>query len=153
MRKDFIIDEYQLHESKAAGADAVLLIMAALGPDRLRALRLTAVELGLEPVVEVHTAGDIEGLGDDPVTIIGINNRDLATFRAELSTSLRLIPVIRRGTTVISESGISSADDLRELMRNGIHAALVGELLLRAPDPGHALRELLGGVEATPWSR
>jgi indole-3-glycerol phosphate synthase len=143
LRKDFIIDEYQLHEAKAFGADAVLLIAAALPAERLRALHAAAGELGLECLVEVHSEEEIASLDLSQVRCVGINNRDLATFDTDIRTSLRLRPLLPDSVTVVSESGIGTPQDIAALGRCGIHAVLVGETFMRAEHPGDALKSFL----------
>lgn len=144
LRKDFIIDAYQLYEARAAGAAAVLLIVAALGDEELRRLYALAGELGLASLVEVHTQEELEralGLG---AGIIGINNRDLRTLRTDLATTARLLPLVPPGTVVVSESGVRSRADVAWLASLGVDAVLVGEALMAAPDPGRKLAELAG---------
>lgn len=143
LRKDFIIDEYQIYESKACGADAILLIAAALQPRQLSDFVSTSSELGLECLVEVHNKEEVDALDFSLVKIVGINNRDLTTFEADLSTSLRLRRHIPSDAVVVSESGITSREDLDRLMSNGIHAVLIGEAFMRAEYPGKALAELI----------
>jgi indole-3-glycerol phosphate synthase len=143
LRKDFIIDEYQLHEAKASGADAVLLIAAALSSSQLRELHDAAINLGLECLVEVHTEEEIAALDLLKVKCVGINNRNLKSFRTDLETSLRLRQHLPDSVTVVSESGIRTAQDIAALARCGIHAVLVGETFMRAKHPGEALKSLL----------
>jgi indole-3-glycerol phosphate synthase len=143
LRKDFIVDSYQLSETKAYGADAVLLIAAALPPPQLRDLHEEALGLGLECLVEVHTEAEIASLDGIGCKLIGINNRDLTTFTTDLSVSLRLRPLIAHDVVVVSESGIACAADLRRLRAAGIHAVLIGEAFMREERPGDALAELL----------
>lgn len=143
LRKDFIIDSYQLVEAKAFGADVVLLIAAALNPLHLRELHVEARGLGMECLVEVHNESELDSLQLSDVKIVGINNRNLLDFSVNLSTSLRLAARIPAEITVVSESGIATCSDLETLARHGIHAALVGESLMRAKDPGTALTALL----------
>ena len=143
LRKDFIIDSYQLMEAKAFGADAVLLIAAALKPERLRDLYKEAVELGLECLVEVHTLRELNILNCIPAKIIGINNRNLSNFIVDISTTIRIASRIPKDIIIVSESGISSRADIDRLNAHGIHAVLVGESLMRASNPGEALRALL----------
>ncbi len=147
LRKDFIIDSYQVHESKAAGADAVLLIVAALGAARLQELAHASRELGLECLVEVHDEAELETASAVRADVLGINNRDLSTFRTDLETTVRLAKLLPPGVPVVSESGIASPEDLRRLMRHGINAFLIGESLMRAEDPGAALASLLRNVD------
>ncbi len=143
LRKDFIIDSYQLIEAKAFGADAVLLIVAALEQEQLHDLYTEATKLGLDCLVEVHKEQELESLDLSRVKMIGINNRDLTDFTVDVSTTLRLTSYIPSGITIVSESGISSRVDIEHLRTYGIHAVLVGESLMRAADPGEALRSLL----------
>jgi indole-3-glycerol phosphate synthase len=143
LRKDFIIDSYQLTEAKAFGADAVLLIAACLEKNQLREFHIEAEELGLECLVEVHNEAELESLDMTLVKIIGINNRNLEDFSVDLNTSVRLSAMIPSGITKVSESGISSRREIDLLMQNGINAVLVGESLIRASNPGEALRSLL----------
>jgi len=143
LRKDFILDSYQLHESKAYAADAVLLIAAAVEPARLHELHLEAEELGLECLVEVHNEKEIESLDLTKIDLVGINNRDLTTFETDLGVSIRLKKFLAEDKVVVSESGIRSYEDINTLVKHGIHAVLIGESLIRAHSPGEALRELL----------
>jgi indole-3-glycerol phosphate synthase len=146
LRKDFIVDSYQLPEAKAAGADAVLLIAAALEKSQLHELHLEANELGLDVLVEAHHEKEIDSFDFDLVKLVGINNRDLTTFQVDVQTSVRLRAVIPHHIPVVSESGIASANDIRMLMANNIHAVLIGERFMRAADPGATLRQLVGDV-------
>jgi indole-3-glycerol phosphate synthase len=148
LRKDFIIDSYQLTEAKAAGADAVLLIVAALEKSPLQELHLEANELGLDVLVEVHNEREMESLDFDLVKLAGINNRDLATFDVDLKTSLRLRNIIPSEIPTVSESGIATASDIRTLMESNIHAVLIGETFMRADDPGAALCQLLDEIRS-----
>jgi len=145
LRKDFIIDSYQLSEARAYGADAVLLIVAALGSERLFELKEEAERLGLETLVEVHNERELEALDKGIVEILGINNRDLSSFNTTLDVTLRLAELVPAGTVIVSESGIRDSVDLQLLEGHGVHAVLVGEAFMRADDPGAALRALLGG--------
>jgi indole-3-glycerol phosphate synthase len=148
LRKDFILDPYQLHESKSAGADAVLLIVAALELNQLIELHAEARSLGLECLVEVHSEKEIEDIDGLSGLIVGINNRDLNTFETDLGVSMRIRPKLPAGVTCVSESGISSGDDLMVLARAGINAVLIGEMFMRAPSPGRALAEFLSRNKA-----
>lgn len=148
LRKDFLLDPYQLYEARAYGADAVLLIAAAMTADRLHELAAEAAEIGLETIVEVHDEEELEGLRPDRFTLVGVNNRNLMTFDTDLLTSVRLRKCLPPEVTVVSESGIAGPDDLLLLRKHGIHAVLIGEYLMRAADPGRALRELLAAVPA-----
>ena len=144
LRKDFIIDSHQLYETRIIGADAVLLITAILKNAELRRMIELAESLGLAPLVEVHSRGELERALAAGAEIIGINNRDLKTFSTALSTTLELSPHVPERRIVVSESGIGTRGDIERLMESGIHAFLVGEALMKAPDVGGRLRELLG---------
>ena len=144
LRKDFICDAYQLYEARAVGADAILLIVAALSKDELHDLYAQSMELGLAPLVEVHTRAELEvALGLD-LKLVGINNRDLNTFEVNLETTLKLRPRIPAGVTLIAESGIHTAQDVARLAQEGVDAILVGEALVTAPDVSARVRELAG---------
>jgi indole-3-glycerol phosphate synthase len=143
LRKDFIIDSYQLAEAKAFSADAVLLIAAALKPERLRELFNEAAALGLECLVEVHNMHELNVLNFIPARIIGINNRNLSNFTVDISTTIRVASRIPKDIIVVSESGITSRKEIEQLTGHGIRAVLVGESLMRAHNPGEALRALL----------
>lgn len=146
LRKDFIIDPYQVRESRAAGADAILLILAAIDDAGLRLLAGEAASLGMEVLYEVHDAEELERLREVEPRLVGINNRDLRTFEVSLETTRRLLPRVPEGALVVSESGFSAASEI-EMMRGwGVDAFLIGESLLRAPDPGEALAALIAGV-------
>ena len=146
--KDFIIDEIQIYEAAAVGADAVLLIATALDDAALTKLRATAEdELGLDAVVEVHTSEELRRAVAAGATVIGVNNRDLRTFRTSLETSERLIAEAPRDRVMISESGLQTPASLRHLRALGFRGFLVGEALMRAPDPEAALRDFIGGAE------
>jgi indole-3-glycerol phosphate synthase len=144
LRKDFLLDRYQLAEARAAGADAILLIVAMLDDDTLRELHTVAQEWGLAALVEVHNEAETERALAAGATIIGINNRDLHSFRVDLATTERLAPQIPQGVTIVGESGISTVEDVRRLAAAGVDAILVGESLVKAPDRGAAIRALLG---------
>lgn len=146
LRKDFIIDEYQLYEARAAGADAVLLIVAALGQAELSALHRGAGELGLAALVEVHDERELERALAAEARLVGVNNRDLRTLRVNLAVSYRLAPCLPADVTAVSESGIRTRADLARLRAVGYRAVLVGERLMRADDPGAALAELTGAA-------
>lgn len=146
LRKDFILDPYQVYEARIAGADAILLIVAALDSGRLGALLQLAHDLGMAALLEVHTIEELERILPLRPRVVGINNRDLRTFRTDIDTTLQLLPSIPPGVVVVSESGIKAAADIARLRARGVHAFLIGESLLRAPDPGLQLRELLHGV-------
>ncbi|MGO9490418.1 MAG: indole-3-glycerol phosphate synthase TrpC [Solirubrobacteraceae bacterium] len=139
LRKDFIVDPYQLLEARLAGADAVLLIVAALADQELAALHAAACELGLDVLVEVHDADELGRAADLGADIIGVNNRDLRDFSVDLARTAALLDRMPAGAIVVSESGISSPAQLAHLEALGVHAVLVGETLMRAPDPAAAL--------------
>ncbi|MEE8472038.1 MAG: indole-3-glycerol phosphate synthase TrpC, partial [Dehalococcoidia bacterium] len=144
--KDFIIEASQIHEARAHGADAVLLIAAVLPDPELRDLIGEARALGMDALVEVHERGEVEkalGAGAD---LIGINNRDLRTFRVDLATTLGLVAAIPSHIPVVSESGIKGADDVMKLRAAGARAVLVGEVLVTSPDPEAEIRGLLGAA-------
>ena len=145
LRKDFIVDRYQLYESAAAGADAILLIVAALDPDHLYELLREARALDLDALVEVHGERELEVALDVEADIIGINNRDLTDFSVDIERTYELLSDVPAGKTVVSESGFSSRDQLDDLERVGVDAVLIGETLMRAGDVEDAVRRLSGG--------
>jgi indole-3-glycerol phosphate synthase len=148
LRKDFIIDPIQIFEAAIAGADAVLLIVAALDDHLLRELRaLAEEELGLDALVEVHTSEELRRALNAGARIIGVNNRDLRTFQISLNISERLITQVPRDRILISESGLQSADSLLRLRKVGFRGFLVGEALMRTPNPETALRNLIAAIE------
>jgi indole-3-glycerol phosphate synthase len=141
LRKDFIVEEYQVYESAAAGADALLLIVAALDDEALNRLRrLAENELGMDALVEVHTKEELSRALDGGASLIGVNNRNLATFEVSLDTSMELAPIAADKAILISESGIQTLDDIQRLRGVGYRGFLIGESLMRARDPGEALR-------------
>lgn len=144
LRKDFVVEEYQLLEARAAGADAVLLIVAALATDDLARLHDGARALGLDVLVEVHDRGEVDRALGVGAQLIGINNRDLRDFTVDVARTTLLRSAIPAGIAVVSESGIGNAEQLRQLEAEGVDAVLVGESLMRAADPARALRELTG---------
>jgi len=146
LRKDFVVSEYQLFEALNAGADAVLLIVAALTPDDLQKLLARAQALGLDALVEVHDADELARAIDAGATTLGVNNRNLRTLDVDLAVSERLIGLIPRGAIAVSESGLKTRGDLERLRGVGYHAFLVGERFMVEPDPGHALGQLLNGA-------
>jgi indole-3-glycerol phosphate synthase len=151
LRKDFIVDEIQIYEAAAAGADAVLLIVAALDDAALAKLRAIAEdELGLDAVVEAHTSEELRRAVGAGATIIGVNNRDLRTFRTSLATSERLIAEAPRDRIMISESGLHDLEALRHLRELGFRGFLIGEALMRAPDPEKAVRNFIAGAKNEP---
>jgi indole-3-glycerol phosphate synthase len=144
MRKDFVVDEYQVVEARYHDADAILLIMAALTPDRLRELLGQARALGMEALVEVHSEAEADAALSAGARVIGVNHRDLDTFQVDLSLTQRLRPLIPVNCALVSESGIRGADEARRMRESGADAILVGEALMRAADPAALLRELAG---------
>jgi indole-3-glycerol phosphate synthase len=145
LRKDFILDPYQVVEAKSYGADAVLLIAALLEPGLIRELREMAAALSLDVLVEVHTKSELEAALAAGAQLIGINNRDLRTFEVSLSTTEDLAPLVPPGGVVVCESGIDRLEAIRRIEKVGVHVFLIGESLMRAPDPGAKLSELLLG--------
>jgi indole-3-glycerol phosphate synthase len=149
LRKDFIIDPYQVYEARAAGADAVLLIAECLGEAELLDLLILATELRLTTLVEVHDVENLLrirhhiGFPHPSYTLLGINNRDLRTMKTDVAHTLRMLDMIENVDIVVSESGIRTAADVRRLRAAGVHRILVGEHLMRQPDIGKALRELM----------
>src|SRR6266536_1639856 len=147
LRKDFIFDEYQIYETAAAGADALLLIVAALDDERLSALRHIAEdELGMDTLVEVHTVEEMRRAQRCGATLIGVNNRNLLTFEVSLGVSEELARESQGEVMLVSESGLRTSDDLRRLQAHGYRAFLIGETLMRSDDPAKALRTLIEGV-------
>lgn len=144
LRKDFIIDPYQIYEARLIGADCILLIVAALDDAALLELARLAVELDMGVLVEVHDATELERALASGAALIGINNRNLRTFETRLDTTLNLLPRIPAGCTVVTESGIHTPADVALMRAHGIHAFLVGEAFMRASDPGAKLAELFG---------
>lgn len=142
LRKDFILDVYQVYEARALGADCILLIVAALGDTQMRELVTLAQELQLDVLVEVHDRAELERALRLPTPLIGINNRDLRTFETRLEVTLSLLPEVPADRLVVTESGILVSADVALLRRAGVHAFLVGEAFMRAPDPGAKLQEL-----------
>ena len=150
LRKDFIVDIYQLYESAAAGADAILLIVAALDQKTLARLHDEARALDLDVLVEVHDEPELDcALEVVDADVIGINNRDLSDFSVDVERTFELLADIPAGKTVVSESGFHAREQLDELERVGVDGVLVGESLMRAPDPEAALRALSGGPDDT----
>jgi indole-3-glycerol phosphate synthase len=143
LRKDFIIDPYQLTEARSYGADAVLLIAALLEPSLLQELREQATSLSLDVLIEVHTPAELRTALGAGAQLVGINNRDLKTFEVSLATTERLAPLVPPGTQTVCESGIDTVEQIRRVEQLGIHVFLIGEAFMRAPQPGKKLRELL----------
>jgi indole-3-glycerol phosphate synthase len=142
LRKDFIVDPWQVPESRAIGADCILLIAAALTDTVMRECADAAAEYGLDVLVEIHDREELERALVLRTPLIGINNRDLRTFETRLDTTLRLLVDIPKDRLVITESGIHTRDDVERMRSSGVNAFLVGEACMRAPDPGAKLREL-----------
>jgi indole-3-glycerol phosphate synthase len=143
LRKDFVLDPYQVFESAAAGADAILLIVAALNDQQLDSLRrLAEDELGMDALVEVHNSEEMDRAASCGATLVGVNNRNLRTFEVSLETSVELARVAPPDVVLVSESGLNNGADLRQLKEHGFHGFLIGESLMRAPDPQGALRDL-----------
>jgi len=142
MRKDFIIDPYQLVEARAVGADAVLLIATALDAKQLHHLHQAATDLGLGCLVEVYTLDDLDKVDFDQVSMLGVNNRDLNTFEVDVDNSLRIFEHVPRSVGRVSESGLSDPETLVRLRQNGVNGVLIGEHFMRADDPGEALDDL-----------
>lgn len=144
LRKDFVFEDYQVYESAAAGADAILLIVAALNDETLEHLRrLAEDELGMDALVEVHTSDELKRAAACGAKLIGVNNRDLRTFEVSLNTSLSLASQMPSESVAVSESGLHSSNDLQRLHEAGYHGFLIGETLMRADNPEEALRKLL----------
>ena len=142
LRKDFVVDPYQLYEARAAGADAILLVVGSLTDEQLGRLYTETRALDLDALVEIHDEEELDRALDVEAEVIGINNRDLTDFSVDLDRTFELLADVPAGKTVVSESGISTRDQIEELERVGIDAVLIGELLMRAPDPEERLREL-----------
>jgi indole-3-glycerol phosphate synthase len=143
LRKDFIFEEYQIYESRAYGADCLLLIVAVLEPSQLAELLSLSHQLGMHCLVEVHSKEELEIAINCGTRIVGINNRDLRTFQVDLNTTLRLKPLIPPGYIVVSESGIKKREDVAGLARCGVNAILVGETLVTAGDTAAKMKELM----------
>jgi indole-3-glycerol phosphate synthase len=150
LRKDFIVDEYQLFEARAAGADAILLIVAALEQDTLRRLQHRAWELGLAALVEVHDESELDRAVDSGARLIGVNNRNLRTLKVDVEASYRLASRIPAQTVAVSESGLQARADLEKLAAAGYRAFLIGERFMTDSDPASAIQGLIGkGVECS----
>ena len=144
LRKDFIVEPYQVYESRTLGADCLLLIAAALDDARMADLHRLGREVGLDVLIEVHDGEELAAALDLGPTLVGVNNRNLATFETSLDTTINLVGAIPHDVTVVSESGIHTAADVRRLREAGVRAYLVGTAFMCAPDPGRALEELFG---------
>ena len=142
IRKDFIVDPYQVVESRAIGADCILLIVAALDDATLASLHRQARSLGMDVLVEVHDRAELERALELELELVGINNRDLRSFDTSLETTINLLDEVPADCLVVTESGIHGRDDVALMHRHDVHAFLVGEAFMRAPDPGQGLREL-----------
>lgn len=142
LRKDFIVDPYQIIHSRAIGADCILLIVAALSPTQLKEFEAAAQELGMDVLVEIHDRSELEIALELETSLLGINNRNLRSFETSLQNTLDLLPDIPAGKRVVTESGILTPDDVKLMRDHGVQAFLVGEAFMRAPDPGAALHEL-----------
>lgn len=143
LRKDFLVDPYQVDEARAHGADAVLVIAAAGSPALRTELLAAAAEAGLDALVEVHDERELEWAAAAGATLVGVNNRDLGTFVTTLETTERLAPLVPAGALLVAESGLHSSADVRRMVSAGARAVLVGEAFMAAPDPGAALAEFL----------
>jgi len=150
IRKDFIIDPYQVYEARALGADCILLIVAGLGDSRLGELNELAQQLGLDVLVEVHGADELERALALPGRLVGINNRNLRTFEVSLETTLGLVNAIPRDRLLVTESGILGVDHVTRMRARGVHAFLVGEAFMRADEPGAELARLFFGERPPP---
>ncbi len=147
LRKDFIIDAYQVYEARAIGADCILLIVAALGDAQLNDLAGLATHLGMDVLIEVHDYGELERALTLKMPLIGINNRNLRTFETHLTTTLELLHWISEEYIVVSESGIHTPNDVTLLRQAGVHSFLVGEAFMKATDPGVTLTHLFKGYQ------
>ncbi|TNE70947.1 indole-3-glycerol phosphate synthase TrpC [bacterium] len=145
LRKDFIVDAFQIEEARAFGADAILLIATILEPNQLTELIHCAQETGLECLVECYDEADFNKLDFKWVKVLGVNNRNLDTFEVNVHQGIKLLQQAPKGTVTVSESGLSKPQDIELLASEGIHAALIGEHFMRKPDPGLALKEILKG--------
>ncbi len=145
LRKDFMIDTYQVYEARAMGADCILLIAAAIDLDKMRELESVARDLGMAVLVEVHNAEELDLALQLETPLLGINNRNLRTFDVTLQTTLDLLAHIPAGKIVVTESGIFMTDDVALMRKNNVHTFLVGEAFMRQPDPGAALKEVFHG--------
>jgi len=142
IRKDFMVDEYQITESRALGADCVLLIAACLNIMRLTVLHAQAKGMGMDVLIEVHDQAELEAALSLQPSLIGINNRNLKTFETSLDTTIELLPHISQGVTVVTESGIATTEDVARMREHDVHCFLVGEAFMRADDPGAELHNL-----------
>ena len=144
LRKDFVLDSYQVYEARALGADCILLIVAVLEDEVLMELLQLAGHLGMDALVEVHDVTEMERALATPAPLIGVNNRNLRTFETSLKTTIELLPTFPPDRLLVTESGIHSRDDVQLMRNNGVHAFLIGEAFMRADNPGERLAELFG---------
>jgi indole-3-glycerol phosphate synthase len=144
LRKDFIVDPYQVFESRAMGADCILLIVACLADSQMAELEAQALSLGMDVLVEVHDGAELERALRLATPLVGVNNRNLRSFEVSLDTTLGLLPRVPADRLLVTESGILVRDDVQRMRAAGVNAFLVGEAFMRAPDPGRALAELFG---------
>lgn len=144
IRKDFIVDDYQVYEARAIGADCILLIAAAIGDAQMYELTQTALQLGMDVLIEVHNEEELDRALRLPLPLIGINNRDLHTFEVSLDTTLKMLDKIPDDRLVVTESGILTAEDVKTMQDHQVNAFLVGEAFMRAENPGEKLSELFG---------
>jgi indole-3-glycerol phosphate synthase len=142
LRKDFVLEPYQVFESRALGADCILLIAAALSRGAMLELEAAAAALGMAVLVEVHDGAELDAALELKTPLLGINNRNLRTFETRLETTLDLLPRVPSGRLLVTESGILAPQDVARMRSRGVHAFLVGEAFMRAPDPGAALAQL-----------
>lgn len=149
LRKDFIVDEFQIYESRAAGADTVLLIVKVLGNQLVRFIELSR-ELGMEPLVEIHNEDELNTAIDAGSRIVGINSRNLESFVTTTAVVLRLIEHVPKHLLTIAESGITSSEIISELMQSGVHGFLIGEAFMRAPSPEKKLKEFIDKIRLSP---
>ncbi|MCR5313266.1 MAG: indole-3-glycerol phosphate synthase TrpC [Bacteroidaceae bacterium] len=145
LRKDFIIDEYQLFQARSIGADAVLLIAADLKKDECKSLARQAHELGLETLLEIHSEAELEYVGDN-IDMVGVNNRNLGTFHTDVQNSYKLASLLPKDYVLVSESGISNPETVRELRKAGFRGFLIGETFMKTVDPGKSLNEFISQV-------
>jgi len=146
LRKDFVVDPYQVAEARAAGADALLLIVSALRQDELVGLLAEVRRLGMQALVETHDRAEVERALAADARVIGVNHRDLRTFEMDMTLAATMRPLVPSDRLLVAESGIRTVDDAKRMQAAGVDAILVGEALMREPDPGAGLRRLLGGA-------
>jgi indole-3-glycerol phosphate synthase len=151
LRKDFIIDEYQVHESRAIGADLILLIAACLSPDGVRKLAALAKAIGLETLLEIHTKDELSHICDE-VDLIGINNRDLKTFAVDMNQAIELASLVPRNKLLIAESGINDIENIRSLKNHGFSGFLIGEHFMKEPDPSIAFARFINQLNKDPYA-